>query len=237
MPNISYTFLVGIFISILNQVPNSSAWYFIHILSGYSYLHTESSAHFQCLIFHAYSEWAFLSPYWIQCLIPVPDISYIYWVGILISMLNQLPDSRAGYLINFLSGHYYLSMEFKAHSQCLIFHTYSEWAFWSLFWIQCPILVLNISYTFLVGIHISIWNPRPNSSAWYFIHILSVHSYLHTESSAWSLCPFISSDYSYWLLTYQRCGAPKSQDHIIGMASARHFSTYQDSHMITGQVS
>ncbi len=119
VPNISYIFLVSILISILISVPDSSAQYFIYTLSGCAYLHTKFSAWIQCSIFHAYSEWASLSPSWIECLIPVPNISYTFWVGVHISILNPVPESSVWY---------------------------SEWAFISPYWIQCQNPVPDTSY-------------------------------------------------------------------------------------------
>ncbi len=151
VPNISYTLLLGVLISIPNSVPESSAQYFMHILSG----HPELSAWFQCPIFHIHSEWVFISSYWIQCQNLVSDI---------------------------LSGHLYLHTESSARIQCPILH---------IFLVGIPISIPNPvpNNTFLVAILISILNPVPNSSAQYVMHILSGHSYLHTEFSAWIQCP------------------------------------------------
>jgi hypothetical protein len=142
VPNISYTLLVGVLISIPNSVPESSAQYFMHILSGHPYLHPELSAWFQCPIFHIHSEWVFISPYWIQC-----------------------PNLES----DILSGHSYLHTESSARIQCLILHIflvgiltsipnwvpnciYSWWAFISPYWIQCLNPVPNISYILWIDI-------------------------------------------------------------------------------------
>jgi len=119
---IFHIFLVGILISILNPVPNSNALYFIHILSGHSYLHTKSGAQYFIYILSGHSYLHTESSAWFQC-----QIFHIFLVGILISILHPVP---------------------------------------------------NISYTFLVGIRISILDPVPDMA-----YILSGHSYLHTESS------------------------------------------------------